>query len=202
MPNVPVPGGPATVAASSVIASTFLRYKGVVPYKWAGHLPSTGWDCSGAVGYVLGHDLKLGLPAGMTWSAGSHGPVASQYKVWGGAKTVKSPLPGDLCCWLTHVGVYIGSGKMISALSPQYGTAITPVSFGPKGEPMSYRRVVGVPGGQAVFGGATAGAAGSPVGCVPGLIMMPGLLLVHLWRGRDHHGGAEIVGDDQDVILR
>ena len=112
---------------------------------------------------------------------------------WTGATTVTTPVAGDLCCWLTHVGVYIGSGKMISALDPQYGTAVTPVAGnGPPGEPLSYRRVSGA--------GSTSATAAA-VGCLfP--IMFPAVLLVDLWRGRDHHRRAEVVGDDQDVVLR
>jgi cell wall-associated NlpC family hydrolase len=180
---------------SASIASTALRNKGV-PYVWRGYLPSTGWDCSGAVNYWLGKQLGMTLPGGYTWTGKGHGPVAAQYKVWSGAKTTTSPAAGDLCCWLTHVGVYLGNGKMISALDPQYGTAVTPVKgYGPLGERLSYRRVQGIAGSAPVV---PSGAAG----CTATMLALPVLLpLIYLRRRRDHHRSAEVVGDDEDVIL-
>jgi cell wall-associated NlpC family hydrolase len=191
MPALPQPAsaGPATASA---IASMFLRYQGT-PYLWGGYLPSTGWDCSGAVNYVLGNLLKMKLPGNVSYTGRSHGPIAAQYKAWTGATTVTSPAAGDLCCWVTHVGVYIGSGQMISALDPQYGTKVTPVAGnGPPGEPLSYRRISGT---------GSASPAAAAVGCLfP--IMLPVLgPLVYLRSRRDHHRRAEVVGDDQDVVL-
>jgi hypothetical protein len=200
MPAAPQPAsaGPGT-ATGTIVASTFMRYKGI-PYLWAGYLPSTGWDCSGALNYVLGNLLKMGLPGGATYTGKSHGPIALQYKTWTGATTVTAQVAaaGDLCCWLTHVGVYLGNGQMISALDPQYGTAVTPVNgFGPPGEPLSYRRLKGVAGAAGNAGAVVTGA-----GCPVTLLMLPALLpLIYLRRRRDHHRGAELVGDAQDVVL-
>ena len=56
-------GGPLGKGASGqAIASDALRYKGA-PYKWGGAMPS-GWDCSGFVNYVIGHDLGMTIPGG------------------------------------------------------------------------------------------------------------------------------------------
>jgi NlpC/P60 family len=194
--DAPVPGGAGPPLPQTVIASTGLRYKGI-PYLWGGYLPSTGWDCSGFVSYVLGNRLRLGLPNGQSWTGTGHGPVAAQYKAWRGAVTVKSPAAGDLCCWLTHVGIYLGNGQMVSALDPKYGTAVTAVKGnGPPGEPLSYRRVKET-AGAAGTGGGTAAA-----GCVTTMIAMPVLLpWLYLRRLRDHHGGAQLVGDDEDMIF-
>jgi cell wall-associated NlpC family hydrolase len=190
---------------SGAIASTALRYQGV-PYKFGGGNPG-GWDCSGMVNWVLGHDLGLVLPGGGTGFSGStHGPVVLAYATWGGASTVKGPpAPGDLCVWpgagpLGHIGIAVGPRKMVSALNPSQGTAVTPIhGYGPPGVPVVYRRV------NAAAGGAGTTAAGVDLtGCVPAMIFLPLIAiraaLVHLRRGSDHHRGAQVIGDDQDVV--
>jgi hypothetical protein len=192
---------------SASIASTALRYQGV-PYRFGGGNPG-GWDCSGMIKWVLQHDLGLALPGG-TYADTAHGPVVIQYVRWRGAVTVKAPgAAGDLAIWpgigaLGHIGIVLGPNKMISALNPKYGTAVTPIhGYGPPGVPVMYRRVTAAPGG----GGFTtvSDPAGAGAGCITGLIALPFLPLwaglVHFRRACDHHRGAELIGDDQDVIL-
>jgi hypothetical protein len=54
---------------------------------------------------------------------------------------VDTPQPGDICCWITHMGVYVGGGNMVSALNPQLGTRETTVQGGAPGpEPFKYLR--------------------------------------------------------------
>ncbi len=172
-------------ATGADIATDALKYRGV-PYLWGGHSPA-GWDCSGFVGYVLGHDLGMTLPLGMKWSAGSHGPVAANYKVWSKATTVNAPAAGVLCCWVTHVGIAINGTQMISAYDTHLGTAVTGFS-GPPGEPLSFRVIntagASMPGGS--------GAPSSMAGCPIALLMMPVLLVrgvIH--RARSGHEEAE-----------
>lgn len=157
----------------TALVSVALSYKGC-KYKWGGWLPA-GWDCSGFVNYVLGKQLGQTLPGGIKWPGSWHGPVAAQYRIWTGAVTVTTPQPGDLCCWQTHVGIYIGNGEMISALSKEHGTRISPVSWGPKGQTVSYRRIKTLeyvaPSGA---GYATAAPAGA--GCAMHMLALPVLV--------------------------
>lgn len=166
------------------IAGSAQAYAGI-PYKWAGHLPSTGWDCSGFVGYVLGNNFGMTLPGGIKYSASSHGPVAAAYKVYGSG--VNSPQAGDLCVWVTHVGIALTSSTMISALSPAYGTAVTPIQgYGPPGEPLTYRRVstgAGQPTTSSTTSSTTSVTVGS--GCIPGMLLMP-ILIPAMWIRRRH----------------
>jgi cell wall-associated NlpC family hydrolase len=167
----------ATVDGAS-IASAAEAFEGI-PYKWGGYLPSTGWDCSGAVNYWLGNALGMTLPAGFKWTGNGHGPVAAQYLTWGGAYNVSSPQAGDLCCWETHIGVAVGSGKMISALDPAYGTAVTPIQgYGPAGEALVYRRVTAAGNQSATLTSSTTSANG----CRSSLLLMPVLIAVALVR--------------------
>ncbi|WP_234032779.1 NlpC/P60 family protein [Paenibacillus faecalis] len=88
------------------IAKQYLGTK----YTWGGSSPSTGFDCSGYVKYVYG---KMGVNL----------PHSSQSMHNNSGKPVsKSNLkPGDLVFFITnkvstsHVGIYIGDNKFISA---------------------------------------------------------------------------------------
>jgi cell wall-associated NlpC family hydrolase len=131
-------GGPLP-ASDSAIANDAMRYVGV-PYLWAGHTPN-GWDCSGFVNWVLGVDLHMHIPLVGTFTGASHGPVASAYMVWGRHVPISQMQAGDIVVWPTHIGIVTAPGRMISALSEQYGTKETPIiGWGPKGEPYQIRR--------------------------------------------------------------
>lgn len=143
-------GGVAgTFTSDSAIASDAMKYEGH-PYLYGGSPGPSGtspWDCSSFVNWVLGHDLGLTLPGGVTGYDGtSHGPTTLGYLAWGGAVTINraSLAPGDLCVWQTHIGIYIGNGEMISALNESLGTQVTTVTGGaPGGELLVCRRVKG-----------------------------------------------------------
>ena len=91
-------------------ASIALRYLGV-PYVWGGASPS-GFDCSGLVMYVYAQ-LGISLP---------HYTVSQ----WDATQPISmSQLqPGDLVFFngLSHVGMYIGGGKMVDA--PHTGSVV------------------------------------------------------------------------------
>ncbi|MGQ1837550.1 C40 family peptidase [Kocuria turfanensis] len=77
------------------------------------------WDCSGFTQWVFAQN-GIDLPR-TTWSQFAAGtPVAN-------------PQPGDLVSQNggAHVGIYIGGGKMISALNPTQGTQVHSVNAMP-----------------------------------------------------------------------
>lgn len=90
------------------------------PYAWGGADPSTSFDCSGLVQWVYGQ-LGVRLPR----------TAQGQYNVT--AQVDQADLrPGDLLFfaqtypdpndWITHVGMYVGNGRMLTA--PQEGDVI------------------------------------------------------------------------------
>lgn len=150
------------------------------PYVYGGAGPS-GWDCSSFVSYVLCTDLKLAIPgyAGGAYSpSDGHGPVVSDYLMWSGAKTVSTPLSGDLVCYGpdTHIGIYTGGGQFMSALNPSLGTRVSAVTGSP-----TYRQLNDTTPGSA--GGGSAAANPSALsssdmadlvsaGCLPGSLIL------------------------------
>ena len=100
---------PTAAAASNVqeIIGEAKKYIGT-PYLWGGNTPS-GFDCSGFVKYVF---AKFGVSLPRTTET-----------QWTATTTVNSPSIGDLVFFQTykpgpsHVGIYLGNNKFISAAS-------------------------------------------------------------------------------------
>jgi cell wall-associated NlpC family hydrolase len=175
MARLPVPGGGTTLAPNPQIASDAMQYQGSA-YVYGGGSPTNGWDCSGFVNYVLGHDFGMKLPGAATagFTGKTHGPAVLSYSAWSGAVTIPKAevQAGDLCLWLGagpngHMGIATSNTKMISALNPALGTIVSPISgSGPAGAPLIYRRIK------------NAGAANSssntpaPTGCLPGTALI------------------------------
>ena len=85
-------------------------------YIWGGKT-FRAWDCSGFVSWVYAqHGIKL---------------TAYTYSMVGELKPTSAPKPGDIVFQngYSHVGIYLGDGKMISALNPSEGTLIHSVSI-------------------------------------------------------------------------
>lgn len=101
---------PDKAIASSDEIVKIAKAKAGVHYVWAGTSPETGWDCSGYVQWVFAQ-AGIKLPRVSQW--------VGQEKI-----SFKDALPGDLVVQNhgTHVGIYLGNGKMISALNPSVGT--------------------------------------------------------------------------------
>lgn len=85
-------------------------------YIWGGKT-FKAWDCSGYVSWVFAqHGIKL---------------TAYTYSMVGELKPTSNPQPGDIVFQngYSHVGIYLGDGKMISALNPSEGTLIHSTSI-------------------------------------------------------------------------
>ncbi len=113
-----------------------------VKYKWAGLNPLKGLDCSGIVKYVF---AKLGveLPHHAAALAKMGDPIA---------KDTAEMQPGDLLVFgkgkrISHVGIYVGDGKMIHASSSAHHVVETEVvKYRPAGglQWKGVRRIVGI----------------------------------------------------------
>lgn len=125
------------------------------PYVWGDEGPNT-FDCSGLMQYVY---ARVGIKLPRT---------AAQQQAW--AAPVKgTPQPGDLVFWgrpATHVGLYIGGGKMIAASSSADRVRVQDVY----GTPAGYGRVKGLGAAAAVVTEPVADAAAAVGSKVSGLL--------------------------------
>lgn len=90
-----------TSAAETIVNAAYGQLG--VPYVMGG-TGNGGWDCSGLVQYC--HSV-----------AGISLPRTSQAQ-GGCGVAVSNPQPGDIVCYGSHVGIYIGGGQMIHAPKP------------------------------------------------------------------------------------
>ncbi len=94
-----------------------------VRYKWAGLNPAKGLDCSGIVKYVFAK-LGIDLPHRAAELAKLGDPIT---------KDTAAMQPGDLLVFgkigkrISHVGIYVGDGKMIHASSSSHHVVETEV---------------------------------------------------------------------------
>lgn len=106
-----------TFAAMITEAEKYLGY----PYVWGGSSPSTSFDCSGFVSWVINHS---------GWNVGRLG-AQGLYNI---STPVSDPQPGDLVFFVgtydttgvSHVGIYVGDGMMLHCGDPiQYSNLNT-----------------------------------------------------------------------------
>lgn len=98
-----------TFAAILTEAEKYLGY----PYVWGGYNPSTSFDCSGFVSWVINHS---------GWDVGRLG-AQGLYNI---CTRTSSPRPGDLVFFtgtydtpgVSHVGIYVGDGWMLHCGDP------------------------------------------------------------------------------------
>ena len=104
----------ATFAAMMTEASKYVGF----PYVWGGSSPSTSFDCSGFVSWVINHS---------GWNVGRLG-AQGLYNI---CTPVREPQPGDLVFFVgtydtpgvSHCGIYVGGGMMLHCGDPiQYSS--------------------------------------------------------------------------------
>ena len=106
-----------TFAAMIAEAGKYLGY----PYVWGGSSPSTSFDCSGFVSWVINHS---------GWNVGRLG-AQGLYNICTPVSSSQAK-PGDLIFFVgtydtpgvSHVGIYVGGGMMIHCGSPISYTSI------------------------------------------------------------------------------
>lgn len=107
------------------------KYVGV-PYVWGGEsLDEGGLDCSGLVMRSL---ADLGITSGVPRVA------SDQMKLGQEVSSLDQALPGDLLVFGggTHIGIYVGDGKMIDAPRPGKSVSVRDVYT----EPTTIRRIL------------------------------------------------------------
>lgn len=98
-----------TFAAMMEEATKYVGY----PYVWGGSSPSTSFDCSGFVSWVINHS---------GWNVGRLG-AQGLYNI---CAPVREPRPGDLVFFVgtydtpgvSHCGIYVGDGVMLHCGDP------------------------------------------------------------------------------------
>jgi uncharacterized protein YgiM (DUF1202 family) len=87
------------------------------PYVWGGTSLTNGVDCSGFVMQVYAH-FGYSLPHS-----------SSAQRSYGKEVSLENIQPGDIVCYNHHVGIYVGNGKIISALGKNYGIVYSSVTY-------------------------------------------------------------------------
>ena len=107
-----VPGEYLDDETFATIFSEAEKYIGY-PYVWGGSSPSTSFDCSGYVSWVINHS---------GWNVGRLG-AQGLYNI---CTPTSSPRPGDLVFFkgtydtpgVSHCGIYVGDGRMLHCGDP------------------------------------------------------------------------------------
>ena len=111
----PAPAASTGNASRDAIVATAMSGLGGA-YVWGGKTFGA-WDCSGFTSWVFAqHGIKL---------------TAFTYAMKNELRPTSNPQPGDIVFQngYSHVGIYLGDGKMISALNPTNGTLVHPTSW-------------------------------------------------------------------------
>lgn len=113
-PAAPYDAAGAVEPGADQRSELLLRALGLVgvPYRFGGHSPDTGFDCSGLVHYLFSEVLGLALPR-RTQDMSRVGDSVGRHELY----------PGDLVFFDTlrepysHVGIYLGDQRFIHAPS-------------------------------------------------------------------------------------
>lgn len=88
------------------------------PYRWGGTSLTNGADCSGFLMSIY-RNFGVSLPHSSSAMAG----VGTQVSGLGNA------VPGDILVYAGHCGIYLGNGRMLSALNSSTGIIISSASY-------------------------------------------------------------------------
>ncbi len=88
------------------------------PYRYGGSSLTSGTDCSGFVMSVY-RNFGISLPHSSSALRSVGTPVGS----------LAEAQPGDIICYSGHVGIYLGDGKLLSALGTRYGITINSATY-------------------------------------------------------------------------
>lgn len=125
-PNTPVDASKG--ARIALYAQKFLGN----PYSYGGVSLTNGADCSGFVQSVLAY-FNIKIPRVAAEQATGYSPYGGPYnKGVRIAPNLKNLLPGDLVFYygpISHVGLYIGSGKIIHASNYETGIIISKYNY-------------------------------------------------------------------------
>ena len=113
----PIPPPPAPNANVQAVLDAAYSAIGT-PYQWGGSSPSTGFDCSGFTMWSWSHaGVSLPHSSAAQYSALPHVAQADLQ-------------PGDLLFFyspISHVGMYVGGGRMIHSSHPGTTISVVPV---------------------------------------------------------------------------
>lgn len=108
------------------LIKTAKSYTGKVRYRLGGANLKTGVSC---LGFVKAIYAKYGITLPMSHSGMKASGIGVSYK---------NAQKGDIICYKSHVGIYVGNGKMVDATSSS-GVSVRPVS---KSKLVTVRRIV------------------------------------------------------------
>ena len=108
-----------TVSRSQQIVDYATQYIGR-PYRYGGVSLLHGSDCSGFLMGIFGH-FGIGLPH----SSAEIGTMGTN------VGSLANEIPGDVLAYAGHVGIYLGNGRMLSALNSRSGVTIESATYKP-----------------------------------------------------------------------
>lgn len=108
-----------TVSRSQQIVDYATQYIGR-PYRYGGVSLLHGSDCSGFLMGIFGH-FGIGLPH----SSAEIGTMGTN------VESLANAIPGDVLAYAGHVGIYLGNGRMLSALNSRSGVTIESATYKP-----------------------------------------------------------------------
>ena len=108
-----------TVSKSQQIVDYASQFIGR-PYRYSGVSLLHGSDCSGFLMGIFGH-FGIGLPH----SSAEIGRLGAN------VGSLANAIPGDVLAYSGHVGIYLGNGRMLSALNSRSGVTIESATYKP-----------------------------------------------------------------------